>query len=113
MADVTTARIDALQPGHSCGYRDNSAFAQVNRSEDGSTLTVDCGWVVPEADEDDYSSSSYHPFRDGRPRPWCGRRRSAASAEDALAVLHEFRTVVWGTDPTRATGERIGSVHRG
>ncbi len=103
-------RIESLQAGHSAGARDNRMFAEVVREQDGA-LYVDCGWVVPEADEDDHASSGRHPFKDGRARPWVGRRVGVGSAQEAVDLLQSLTRDLW-SGKLPADGERIGSVHR-
>lgn len=111
MAQIDVVRVEQLAAGRSCGSRDNRAFVEIVREADGS-LAVDCGWVVPEGDEDDYRSFNRHPFKDGRQRPWVGRRSLVSSASEALELYELRRTQVWG-GTTPADGEPIGSVVRG
>ena len=108
-AILTVAAVAAMEDGRCKAARDRSRFASLARRD--GRYVIECGWAVPEADEDDHLSSTYHPFADGRPCPWVGRQVTTADPAEALAVYESYKDDVWARRvPSR--GEKIGSVNR-
>jgi hypothetical protein len=118
---TTTMRIDSatelankirsIPEGRSYASRGARTFAHVARR--GAHYDVECGWVVPEAYEDDYMSSTYHPFRPAHPQPWVGRSVTTEDPAEAARLFEQFKAAVAKMRGAELHGEIIGSVYRG
>lgn len=107
---LTVADIAAIPEGRAKTSCANHCFAMCTK-RDGQWV-IEAGWTVPEADEDDFMSFNFHPFKDGRPRPWCGKRMSTLDPAEALRLYEAAKEAVYGSRGDILPGEVIGSVVR-
>lgn len=109
MTNEYAEKIAAIPVGKTFGTRAENQFCFVRR--EGSAYEVWCGWVVPEAYDDDYDSYSIHPFKPERPQPWVGKQFQTESPEEAATVYLEYKAAV-GARQAPKTGKTVGSVAR-
>lgn len=106
---LTVADIAAMADGRVKTTKTAHAFALVAKRE--GRYEIECGWAVPEADEDDYLSFHYHPFAGDKMQPWVGRRVVTTDPAEALTAYLAAKAAVFGSGP-KPEGEIIGSVNR-
>lgn len=106
---TTLEMIRGCPAGRSWASRSEVMFVEAHRSETGYRLR--CGWVVPEAYDDDPDSCSLHPFASSRYRCWVGRELVCAAAEQAAQTFDRWLEAV-SNRRSVSDGERIGSVAR-
>jgi|SRR6185295_5462241 len=107
--ELTVAAVEAIAEGRVKTAKTKTAFALIAKRA--GHYEVECGWVVPEAHDDDYLSSTYHPFAADRMCPWVGRRVVTADPVEARDVYLAYKADVFARR-VPARGEIIGSVTR-
>lgn len=107
---VTANTIKGIPDGRSWAMRSAQTFVHCARRD--RQYAVECGWVVNEAFDDDYMSSTYHPFRPAHPQPWVGRSVTTADPQEAARLFTEFKSAVMAHRGNTLAGEEIGSVFR-
>lgn len=106
---LTIYMIAALAEGRVKSAKTASAFALVARRN--GHYCVEHGRAVPEADEDDCLSYTYHPFTGDRMCPWVGVRVVTLDPAEALALYLVAKEAAHCGGP-QLVGEAIGSVSR-
>jgi hypothetical protein len=109
---ITADDVQGIQPGRAKASRTEAAFCSLTNRN--GAYVVECGWVVPEADEDDHGSCTYQPFRSPRARPWVGREVSTTDAAEAACLYETYKSAVFagGASVRDLPGTVTGSVHR-
>lgn len=107
---VTADTIRGIPEGRTWSSRSAQTFVHCARR--GGLYAIECGWAVPEAHDDDYMSSTYHPFRPADPQPWVGRSVTTTDPEEAARLFTEFKSAVAAYQGSAIAGEAIGSVFR-
>jgi len=103
-----TDKILALEEGKCLSVRQCDYFALVALRE--GQYVVECGWVVPEAFDDDPGSYSYQPFNGDQ--AWVGMRHIATSPQDAADTYVQWRGKVASKQVVKDGEIKIGSVRR-
>jgi hypothetical protein len=112
MTGTTEQKIAGIPAGKTFSNRKDETFIQVSRALGASGgYVISCGWVVPEAHDDDYGSFPVHPFKTRTPRPWVGRQIAADTVTEAARIYDEWNMLLNGHGRPE-NGERIGSVTR-
>lgn len=106
---VTAEAIAGLLEGRCKASRTDAVFAQVARQ--GGAFVISCGWVVPEADEDDYMTFPPGPFQHPRHCPWVGRTITTSDPAEAAELYAAYKDAVYSRQAP-ARGQKIGSVTR-
>lgn len=107
---VTADIIKSIPKGRSWAMRSAQTFVHCARRD--GQYAVECGWVVNEAFDDDYMSSTYHPFRPAHPQPWVGRSVTTTDPDEAARIYTEYKSAVLALQGNTLAGEEIGSVFR-
>ncbi len=108
--NTTAATITTIPEGRSLSNRQAQQFVHCARRR--GQFVVECGWAVNEAYEDDYQSTTYHPFRPSRPQPWVGRSVTTDYPAEAARLYDEYKAAVFAMRGHELAGEAIGSVLR-
>src|SRR2546429_3992680 len=86
-----TRYIDGLKPGKTTSCRTEQYFVVARPPQEGNAYSVECGWVVPERNDDDYLSfGGNSEFKSRDLRPWVGRRLFAATSSEAAEIFQRW-----------------------
>lgn len=109
---ATVRDIENIQTGKVFSCKTTSDFVLVAIRN--GIYEVECGHVVPEGYDDDYMSSTYHPFKGGSPKPWIGRKIKCSDAVEAHKYYEAWKTIIINRKlPAMGKNiEAIGSVRR-
>lgn len=108
---TTTRAIKNIPEGRTWSQRSPQTYVQCARRD--GQYVVECGWVVPEAYDDDPGASTYHPFRPSVAQPWVGRQApSTTDPEQAVRLYDEYESAIQARRGNTLAGEVIGSVTR-